>query len=127
MTIADARTALAGDLEGIAANIYPYPPAVVSPPAIILVPDEPYLELVGIGRSETNVRVRIRLTCAVAQLDSQAQLDQLEQLVVAVFEALPDGATVSEASRPATTSVGPSDLLTTDHTVEVVTTITQED
>jgi hypothetical protein len=126
MSVAQARTDLAEALTGDGWNTYAYPPAVVTPPAVILVPDEPYLELVNIGRGLVNVRARFRVTCAVAPLDNPSSLAQLERLIVGVMANVPDGAVVESASRPATTQVGPSDLLTSDLSVEVRASITPD-
>lgn len=122
MSVETVRSDLAEALEGPGWNVYAYPPAVVTPPAVIIVPDEPYLALQGLGR-RVQVRVRFRVTCAVAALDNPASLAQLERLLVGVYQRVPAGASSDTASRPSMTSVGPSDLLTSDLTVEVVTSI----
>jgi hypothetical protein len=121
MSIADARRTLADAFDQVAANVYAYPPQVVVPPAVVIVPDEPYLELVSIG-SNVRIRSRHRLTVAVQAIDNQATLELLENLCVAVYANLPTGVTAGEFSRPQTQQVGPSDLLVSDVTVEVITT-----
>lgn len=117
--LADIRDTLAYALSEYASTyaVFPYPPPVVSPPAIIIVPDAPYIEPYSIG-PRTQLRVRYRLTCAVAMLDDQAALANLEELLLNVFAAVPAGWQVGVASAPSVETVGPSDLLTADVAVE---------
>lgn len=127
MSLADTRTALAAALEDLSANVYPYPPAVVIPPAIVLVPADNYVEVATIGSSGARVIQRFRVTCAVAPIDNPATLDGLEQLMAEVLMAMPAGVGFDSGfTRPQMTSVGPSDLLTSDLTVSVMTTLTPE-
>ncbi len=116
MNLRDVRTALAQALaDGGVAGVYTDPPGVVTPPAVIVAPDDPYLEPLTIGKEpgQTSVRVRFRLLVAVAQNDTPASLDQLERLVVDVWRALPPGTETSSAGGPSVQQVGPSEMLTT--------------
>jgi hypothetical protein len=123
--LADIRDTLAYALEEYASTymVSPYPPPVVIPPAIIIVPDAPYLEPATIG-PRTQLRVRYRLTCCVAMLDDQAALQNLEELLLNVFAAVPPGWQVGVASAPSVETVGPSDLLTADVAVEAIIDVT---
>jgi hypothetical protein len=122
MSIKAVREALATALDGAInnASVYSYPPPMVPTPAVIVVPDEPYLEPITIG-STLRLRVRFLVTCAVAGLDNPAALDQLEELCLDVLGALPAGAVPDSFSRPRMQQIGPTDLLTSDMTVEIVT------
>ena len=120
MTVKSARQALATAMTGVTANVYSYVPAQVMTPAIIIVPGEPYLSLEAIG-SKTRIRARFEITAAVAAMDIQAALDNIETLCENIFSHLPQGAIVDSFTRPTMTQIGPSDLLTTGLTVEVIT------
>lgn len=98
-------------VDGQPLAVYTDPPETPTPPAVALVPDDPYLEPVAIGR-QLNARVRLRLTAFAAPLDNAGALDTLEQLLVAIWSALPDGVEVGSASRPGLVLAGPTELLT---------------
>lgn len=118
--LTDLREALATALEPVGNTFWvsPFPPPIVTPPAVIIVPDSPYLEPATIGGQQ--LRVRYRLTCCVAMLDDQAALANLEQLLIDVFASVPQGWQVGVASAPSVETVGPSDLLTADVAVEAI-------
>jgi hypothetical protein len=121
MKLSELRESLAEALTGDWWNTYSYPPAVVSPPAVVIVPGDPYLEPLTLGPN-TRQRAYFQVTCAVAPLDNAAQLDQLERLVLNCYAQLPAGVSADTASRPNTATVGPSDLLVMDFTVGIVET-----
>ena len=54
-TIADTRAALANSFSALAANVYASVPESPIPPAIVVVPDSPYMEVVLIGKAQTKV------------------------------------------------------------------------
>lgn len=124
MSLAEARADLVEALGDIEANVYAFPPAVVIPPAVVLLPGDDYVEVARIGAT-TLVRQRFRITAAIAPLDNEAALDQIEQLITDILTELP--ATVgfeTGFSSPRMSQIGPSDLLTSDMTITVMTDIT---
>ena len=48
---ANVRQPLATALAGVAGNVYSFVPESVYPPAVVCVPDSPYLEIETIGKS----------------------------------------------------------------------------
>ena len=58
------RTPLATALSVVAGNVYSFVPETVIPPAVVVVPDSPYLEFETI--SKTNVRAKINFFISVA-------------------------------------------------------------
>ena len=58
------RTPLATALSTVAGNVYAWVPESIIPPAIVCVPDSPYLEFETI--SKTNIRAKINMTITVA-------------------------------------------------------------
>jgi hypothetical protein len=121
MNLATVREDLADLLAGLSANVYYFPPEVVMSPAVVIVPDSPYVQPLAISRSK--YRARFRLTFAVAMTNNQAALNTLENLIFAAYAALPIGYTVFDTTDVRPTNLGQSDLLTAEMVVEVVTEI----
>ena len=112
--LSSIRTPLATALGSVSANIYSYVPEAVQVPAVILVPDSPYLELNTINDSTIHAKINMTITCGVAYLSNPAALDNLEQLIFQVLAVIPDGYTVGPVERPSVTEVGAVRLLVAD-------------
>lgn len=112
VTIKSVRDDLALIFTTEGYQCYAYPPAVVQPPAIVIVPDDPYIEVETIGSGGTKVLLRFELIVAVQSMDNPGSLDALEKLCMAVLQLLPQGVAVEPILRPTVEQVGPSDLLT---------------
>ena len=112
--LSSIRTPLATALGSVSANIYSYVPEAVQVPAVILVPDSPYLELNTINDSTIHAKINMTITCGVAYLSNPAALDNLEQLIFQVLAVIPDGYTVGPVERPTVTQVGAVNLLVAD-------------
>ena len=117
------RTPLATALGAVAANVYSFVPENVNPPAIVCVPDSPYLELETINKSTIHVKINFTISVAVAYNSNPASLDNIEQLIMSVLAVIPTGYVVSSVERPTVTQVGASTLLIAD--VRVSTYYTQ--
>jgi len=125
MNLKTLRQSLASALEdaGIDYSTSAFPPPVVIPPTVVIVPGNPWIAPVTLGRpANPQVEVTFRLTCIVANLDNQGSLDQLETLVFAVLTNLPRGWEVGDVSPPSVETIGPSDLLVSDVQVTTLTT-----
>jgi hypothetical protein len=106
-------------MSGVTANIYSYVPESVQVPAVMVVPDSPYMEMETIGQSTFRAKLNFTITCAVAYLSNPASLDNLEQLITSVVTRIPAGYEVSTVERPTVTQVGASTLLVADIRVNV--------
>ena len=124
VTLATTRTAIATAIAGAGYKAHAYPPPTVIPPAVVIVPDQPYLILETIGNPGTRVNARFELIVCVAPLDNQAQLDNLERIAIDVLQVLPAGTVVGDIERPSLEQVGPSSLLTLRIPIEVRATLT---
>lgn len=121
MSLAPLRDTFTDAFAAIGANVYDETPPVVSTPAVFVFPGDPYLqkETIGFGR----ITVRLQLTAAVAANDNRASLANLETLLLNIFDAMPQGVLIlNGASAPSMTQVGPTSLLVSEMTVELVTT-----
>ena len=119
----DIRTPLATALAGVAGNVYSFVPETVIPPAVVVVPDSPYLELQTINKSTLHTKINFTISVAVAYNSNPASLDNIEQLIMSVLAVIPTGYVVSSVERPTVTQVGASTLLIAD--VRVSTYYTQ--
>ena len=117
------RTPLATALSSVAGNVYSFVPETVIPPAVVVVPDSPYLEFETISKSNIRAKVNFTISVAVAYNSNPASLDNIEQLVISVLAVIPTGYIVSSVERPTVTTVGASTLLIAD--VRVSTYYTQ--
>jgi hypothetical protein len=117
MPISATRTALETALSGIAANVYNSVPESVIPPAIVIVPDSPYIEFETISKTVIRCKLNFTITVAVSYYSNEAALDNLETLLLSVLAALPANYVVGAVDRPSITQVGASDLLVADFNV----------
>ena len=111
----DVRGAIKTALAGVTANVYDTVPEAPIVPAVMVVPDSPYMELESIGRSNVRVKLNYTITAAVAYLSNAASLDNLEKLVISILGALSASKyELSTVDRPAITQVGNGNLLVSD-------------
>jgi hypothetical protein len=121
MNLTELRQEIADSLNSLVANVYFYPPATIITPAVIVVPDSGiYIEPISIGAGK--YRVRYRLTIAVQIRDNQSALENIETLIFGVYESLPSGYVVLDATSPNIVNLGQSDLLTSEIAVEKIVT-----
>ena len=110
-TLATIRTSLAAAVQAAGYKTHAQPLATVIPPAVIIVPDEPYLEANTLASGGLLWQANFELIVAVAYLDPQGSLRQLEDIVVKVASNLPRGTEFSTVTQPSIEDVGPSQLL----------------
>ena len=108
------RTPLATALAGVAGNVYSFVPETVIPPAVVVVPDSPYLEFETISKTVVRAKINFTISVAVAYNSNPASLDNIEQLIISVLAVIPTGYIVSSVERPTVTTVGASTLLIAD-------------
>jgi hypothetical protein len=112
---ADVRGALKTALAACTANIYDSVPEAPIVPAIVIVPDSPYMELELIGKSTTRVKLNYTITACVQYFSNAAALDNLEQLVISILGELDASKyELSTVERPSVTEVGTTTLLVSD-------------
>ena len=121
--LSQVRTPLATALSSVAGNVYSFVPESVIPPAVVVVPDSPYLELETINKSTIHTKINFTISVAVAYNSNPASLDNIEQLIMSVLAVIPTGYVVSSVERPTVSQVGAATLLIAD--VRVSTYYTQ--
>jgi hypothetical protein len=111
----DVRGAIKTALAGVTANVYDSVPESPIVPAVVIVPDTPYMELELIGKSTTRLKLNYTITACVAYFSNAAALDNLEQLIISILGALNASKyELSVVERPAVTEVGTTTLLVSD-------------
>jgi len=111
----DVRGAIKTALAGVSANVYDHVPEAPQVPAVVIVPDSPYMELELIGKATTRVKLNYTISAAVAYLSNPASLDNLEKLVISILGALSASKyELSTVERPTVTQVGAVNLLVSD-------------
>ena len=110
----NCRGTLATALASVVASVYSSPPEAVIPPAAVIVPDSPYLETTTIGKSAVRVKINFTVTAVVAYNNNAGALDNLEQLVISIMQAMPTGYVVGDVQRPTIQAVGASNMLVAD-------------
>lgn len=113
-TLAGTRSTLANAFSSLAATSYGYVPESPIPPAIVVVPSSPYLESTLIGRSAVKVKVNFTITAIVQYNSNPASLDNLEQLIMGILAAIPQGYEVGNVEKPVPLEVGASTMLCAD-------------
>lgn len=111
------RTPLANAFSALAASIYSSVPETVISPAIVLIPDSPYLEPNLINQSTTKVQVNLVVTAIVNYNSNAGSLDNLEQLVISILGAMPSGYIVGAVERPTVVQIGAGSFLAADISV----------
>lgn len=119
------RNTLATALNGAGRVVYAFPREQIIPPALVLVPGSPYITPVAIGGLTNRLNVRFDITAVVGAADNQAALMNLETLALDVLDVLPTGTSVTGGwTQPAISEVSGNQMLTSQLTVELVTTTT---
>lgn len=113
VTLATVRNDLAAAIQAAGYKAHRFPPATVIPPAVVIVPDDPYLTPEVLSNGGNRWAVAFELIVCVAALDNEGQLNQIENITVDVCRNLPRGTTLGNIQRPTIEQVGPSELLTT--------------
>ena len=111
----DVRGAIKTALAGVTANVYDTVPEAPIVPAVVIVPDSPYMELETIGRANVRVKLNYTITACVAYFSNAASLDNLEKLTISILSALSASKyELSTVERPSVTQVGTTNLLVSD-------------
>lgn len=111
----DVRGVIKTALASVSANVYDHVPEAPQVPAVVIVPDSPYMELELISKATTRLKLNYTVSAAVAYLSNPASLDNLEKLVISILGALSSSKyELSTVERPTVTQVGAVNLLVSD-------------
>jgi hypothetical protein len=121
--VGDTRAALATALATTLATVYSSVPETPIPPAIVIVPDSPYMEPLVINKATTKVKINFAISAIVANNSNAGSLANLEALIIGILAAIPAGYVVGDVEKPTVLVVGASSMLVAD--INVSTTYTQ--
>jgi hypothetical protein len=107
--ITAARAWLVEQLDIAGVTVYPVPPEVATPPAVILAAGEPWLT--GVTFTGTRIRFDVVVVVGIAGGNLSA-IERLETTVWAVLEQLRPLVVVESVSAPLIRQYGSSELLT---------------
>lgn len=115
----DARNDLATALAGVGPTVHATPPAVPTPPCLVIAPDTPWVSMSRLG-SKLNYQVRLRILIVVSPRTVDAAVTEAETLLDDVLAAIPDAYTVEYVGPPQITDSGPQgSVVTTEVSVTV--------
>ena len=75
--LSQVRQPLATALSTVSGNVYSVVPETVIPPAVVVVPDSPYLELETINKNTIHTKINMTISVAVAYNSNPASLDNI--------------------------------------------------
>lgn len=126
MTASSIQTSIRDMLKtafsGLAASTYNSVPESVIAPAIVIVPNKPYLEPLLIG-STIRTKVNLSITAIVSYNSNPASLDNLEKLIISILGVIPQGYIVGACESPEVVQIGAAQYLSAS--LNVSTTYTQ--
>lgn len=116
------RNDLATSLSAAGRVVYAFPREQITPPAIVLVPANPYMQPASIGGAGNRINVRFDVTAIVGAADNQAALANIEALMLDTFDELPQGTSIIGGwSQPQIQEVSGQQMLTSSLIIELVT------
>lgn len=95
----EARTALIVALDGNGYRVYDTMPAVPKPPAIVIIPDSPWIVPERLG-SALNYRVRWRVTVVISPRSNEAATTDIEDAVDVVLANIPGSMNIEQVNAP---------------------------
>ena len=115
----DARTDLADALANIGPTVHAVPPAVPTPPCLVIAPDTPWATIRRLG-SRLNMQVRLRILIVVSPRTVEAAISESETLLEGVLVAIPAAYSVEDIGPPVITDTGTQGaVVTTEISVTV--------
>lgn len=120
----NVRSILATALSSVAGNVYNHVPEAIIPPAVVIIPDSPYLEMQLINKSAIKCTINLTISACVAYNSNPGSLDNLEKLILSILAVIPAGYEIGVVERPTVTQVGATNLLVADIRVSTVYTQT---
>jgi hypothetical protein len=101
----DARLAITTALKTAGLPAFPYVPKTVSMPAVIVIPDDPYLIPNRVG-PVLRMEAKYVVVCVAAAHEAEAGVASCEEMAERAILALPDGVTADRVTRPSLDSIG---------------------
>lgn len=106
-------------------TVYAYPPPTPTANSISITPDEPYVEINN-NTTSLSLTARFKLHICVPLLDNQGNLGLIEDFILALVPKIDHTyMNISNVSQPKILSIPTGDLLTSDVSIELLTSWSQ--
>jgi len=106
-------------------TVYAYPPPTPTANSISITPDEPYVEINN-NTTSLYLTARFKLHICVPLLDNQGNLGLIEDFILALVPKIDHTyINISSVSQPKILSIPTGDLLTSDVSIELLTSWSQ--
>ena len=115
MSLTETRLELADVLSGSGYSLYSYPSETMIAPCVVLVPGQPYVT----WDTFDSQSMKFNITLVVNNNDNQAALVNIENMIDEVIDVIPTYAIIGDFTQPQITTIGSTDYLTSDITLEV--------
>lgn len=119
-TLAELRTGAAELITAAGVSAYGHVPERVTPPAAVVLPDEPYLSGEGVTMCGT-FRARYRAVVLGGRGTNATAADELDRLITVVVQALDDPFEIKTVSEPAEVELNGAGYLGAVVTFEALT------
>jgi hypothetical protein len=105
-------------------DVFAFPPSTILANSVVVAPADPYITPSNNSRATIAPMANFKIIMTVPMFDNAANLMGIENTIVAVFNKLASSSisfAVSSVSAPSVLSVASGDLLTSDITINVLT------
>lgn len=105
-------------------DVFAFPPSTILANSVVVAPADPYITPTNNSRATISPLANFKIIMTVPMFDNAANLIGIENTIVAVFNKLASSSisfNVSAVSAPSVLSVASGDLLTSDITINVLT------
>lgn len=105
-------------------DVFAFPPSTILANSVVVAPADPYITPSNNSRATIAPMANFKIIMTVPMFDNKANLIGIEDTIVAVFNKLASSSiafAVSSVSAPSVLSVASGDLLTSDITINVLT------
>lgn len=107
-------------LEAAGLDVKEYLPDRITPPVVIVMPNQPYLTPETVGSEYT---MNLEVVCIAATASNETASEQLDELIESVLNALPAYAGISTVGKPYALATGNAEYLSSNLNVTVTITI----
>jgi len=105
-------------------DVFAFPPSTILANSVVVSPSDPYITPTNNSRATISPMANFKIIMTVPMFDNQGALINIEDTIVAVFNKLASSSivfNVSAVSAPSVLSVASGELLTSDITINVLT------
>lgn len=105
-------------------DVFAFPPSTILANSVVVAPADPYITPTNNSRATISPLANFKIIMTVPMFDNAANLIGIENTIVAVFNLLAASSivfNVSAVSAPSVLSVASGDLLTSDITINILT------